>query len=157
MIGAAQTWWAGLSARERVLVGIAGVAALLVILWLVARALLTALDSQTAAQDAAFARAARIEAKAELLIRPPEQVAASVPAGPLDQTLAALAGDTGLTLDRNDARGENSASIAIASARAPALMGWLTGLEDSGIVIERLTITPGTDATVALTAELRRP
>lgn len=157
MIAAVEQGWAQLSPRERVLVGVAGVLALLVLVWLAAQMMLAALDGQAKAQNDVFARAARIEAKAQLLARPAEPAAAAMPAGNLDQILSQLAADTGLTLDRNDARGESGAVIAIASARAPALVGWLSGLEEGGIVIDRLAITPGTDGSVALTAELRRP
>lgn len=157
MMIALQQWWTRLSPRERVLVGVAAALTILLLFWLLVRALLIGLDSQAEAQKLVFERAARIEAKAGLLAQPPERAATAAPAGPLDQIVAQLATDTGLTLDRNDPRGSNAAAIAIASARAPALITWLSGLEESGIIIERMAMTPGADGSVALTAEVRRP
>jgi general secretion pathway protein M len=157
MMAALSRWWTGLSARERVLVGIAAALAAAVLLWLLIRALVGGMEARAEAHREAIARAARVEAKAALLAAAPAPTAASAQAGPLDQWLAQSAADTGLTLDRNDARGERLASIAIASARAPALVGWLAGLEAQGVIVDRLSINPGTDGSVALTAELRRP
>lgn len=156
MTGAIGQWWGGLSPRERVLIGVAAALALAVLLWLGGRAMFSVVDRRAEAHREAVARAARIEAKAELLSAPAASVT-PLPDGPLDQWLAQSASDLGLTLDRNEARGGKLATIAIGSARAPALLGWLTGLEGQGIIIDRLTITPGTDGSVAMTAELRRP
>ncbi len=156
MISAIRQWWTGLSQRERVLVGVAGGLTAAVLLWLAARALLAGLESGAEAHREAIARAARVEAKAALLAAAPQTPPASQ-SGALDLWLGQSATDMGLTLDRNDARGERLASIAIASARAPAVVGWLAGLEAQGLVIERLSLTPGTDGTVAMTAEVRRP
>lgn len=156
MTGAVGQWWTGLSPRERVLIGVAAALALAVLLWLGARAMLAAMDTRAELHREAVARAARVEAKAAVL-QTPAATEAALPAGSLDQWLAQSAGDTGLTLDRNEARGERLATVAIGSARSPALLGWLTGLEGQGIVIDRLSITPGTDGSVAMTAELRQP
>jgi general secretion pathway protein M len=158
MTAALRQWWTQLSARERVLVGVAGCMAVLVLLWLIVRSFAGGLADGAEAQRQALAQAARVEAKAALLTQPAEPASlAKLAAGPLDQALAQSAADTGLTVTRNDARGEKGAVIAIASARAPALVGWLAALEDSGVIVDRLNISPGTDGNVAMTAELRRP
>ena len=65
-------------------------------------------------------------------------------------------GEIGLTLDRNEARGDRQATIAIATAKAPVLTDWLAGLEAQGFVVDQLTITPAADGTVGMTAELRK-
>ena len=156
MIASLTRWWNALSGREKRLVGIAGALAAAVLLWLIVRPLLGYLGSLDEAHRAAVERAARVEAKAALL-KSSAAPAATAVAGSLDQWLAQSAGDTGLTLDRNEARGEAAATIAIASARAPALMGWLATLEAQGLVIDRVAVTPGTDGSVGVTAEVRRP
>lgn len=156
MIASLNRWWQGLVLREKRLVGVAGALAAAVLLWLILRPLVGYIDGLGDEHRLAVERAARVEAKAELLNRRTAPVATSV-SGSLDQWLAQSAGDTGLTLDRNEARGEGAATIAIASARAPALMGWLATLEAEGLVIDRLAITPGTDGSVGVTAEVRRP
>lgn len=157
MIASLTRWWQALSLREQRLVGVAAVLAAAVLLWLILRPLLGYLGGLGEEHKLAVERAARVEAKAALVKDAAAPAAASSIAGPLDQWLAVSAGDTGLTLDRNEARGDKAATLAIASARAPAVIGWLAQMEAQGLVIDRLTITPGTDGSVAVTADVRRP
>jgi len=88
--------------------------------------------------------------------RPTKSVAATVDAVAIDQYLAQSAGEIGLTLDRNEARGSGQATIAIATAKTPVLTDWLAALEGQGFVVDQLTITPAADGTVGMTAELRK-
>jgi general secretion pathway protein M len=152
-----QNWWLGLSRRERWLVGIAGVLALGVILWGLGRPVYAAFADLENEHRAAIEREGRVAAKVQLLAqRPTKSVATTVDAAQIDQYLAQSAGEIGLTLDRNEARGPRQATIAIATARAPVLTDWLASLEGQGFVIDQLTITPAADGTVGLTAELRK-
>lgn len=152
-----QNWWIALSMRERWLVGIAGVLASGVVLWGLGRpavALFIDLENQ---HRAAIEREGRVAAKVQLLAqRPAKSVAAAVDAVAMDQYLAQSAGEIGLTLDRNEARGDRQATIAIATAKASVLTDWLASLEEQGLVVDQLTITPAADGTVGLTAELRK-
>lgn len=156
MIASLQSWWRALSRREQLLVGTAAGLALLVLASFAARGVSAALDDQAERHREAIARAARVEAKAELMAAAPAG-ARAIATGALDQWLAQSALDAGLMLDRNDARGNRLASLAIASARAPGVMQWLTSLEEQGLVIDRLTLNPGPDGNVAMTAEVRQP
>lgn len=152
-----QNWWLGLSQRERWLVAIAGVLALAVILWGLGRPAYATIADLEAQHRAAIEREGRVAAKVQLLAqRPAKSLAATVDAVAIDQYLAQSAGEIGLTLDRNEARGQEQATIAIATARAPVLTDWLASLEGQGFVIDQLTITPAADGTVGLTAELRK-
>lgn len=155
MIERMQNWWAGLSIRERWLVGIAGALALAVLAWALGRPAYAAFADLERAHQAAIDREGRVAAKVRLLARHPATAAAS-DAVAVDQFLAQSAGEIGLTLDRNDARGSGQATIAIATAKAPVLTGWLAGLEEQGFVVDQLTITPAANGTVGMTAELRR-
>lgn len=156
MMARVQNWWMGLSLRERWMVGTAAALAVLVLIWLTARMFMTLLDTQAEQHREAVARAARVETKAALVAALPADDRA-LPAGPIDQWLAQSAAETGLRLDRNEARGERMASIAIASARAQGVVAWLAWLEDRGLVFDRLTVTPAPDGSVAVVAEVRRP
>lgn len=157
MIGKLQTWWTGLSLRERWLVAVAGVLALGVLLWGLGRPAVAAFIDLESRHRAAIEREGRVAAKVQLLgQRPAKSVAAAVDAVAIDQYLAQSAGEIGLTLDRNEARGANQATIAIATARAPVLTDWLASLEGQGFIVDQLTITPAADGTVGLTAELRK-
>ncbi len=152
-----QNWWTGLSMRERWLVGIAGVLAFGVILWGLGRPAYAAFVDLENRHRAAIEREGRVAAKVQLLAqRPAKSVATTVDAVAIDQFLAQSASEIGLTLDRNEVRGAEQATIAIATARAPVLTDWLASLEGQGFVIDQLTITPAADGTVGLTAELRK-
>lgn len=152
-----QNWWIALSTRERWLVGIAGGLALGVVLWGIGRPMVAAFIDLESQHRAAIEREGRVSSKVQLLAqRPAKSVAAAVDAAQIDQYLAQSAGEIGLTLDRNEARGAGQATIAIATARATVLTDWLASLEGQGFVVDQLTITPAADGTVGLTAELRK-
>lgn len=154
---ALRTWWDGLSRRERWLVGAAAALALAVLLWAAARPAVAAIADLDNRHRAAVEREGRVAAKVQLLAqRPARTVAGAVDTVAIDRYLAQSAGEIGLTLDRNDARGDGQAAIAIATARAPVLIDWLASLEARGFVVDRLTITPAPDGTVGMTAELRK-
>lgn len=157
MMERVQSWWTGLSLRERWLVGIAGALALGVLLWALGRPAYAAFADLEGDHRAAIEREGRVAAKVALLARrPAKSVAAAVDAVAIDQYLAQSAGEIGLTLDRNEARGAAQATIAIATAKAPVLTDWLASLETQGFVVDQLTITPAADGTVGMTAELRK-
>ena len=157
MMDAVKSWWSGLSMRERWLVGVAGVLALAVFGWALGRPAVAAFFDLETRHRAAIEREGRVAAKVVLLAqRPAKSVAAAVDAIQIDQYLAQSAGEIGLTLDRNEARGDRQATVAIATAKAPVLTDWLAGLEGQGFVIDQLTITPAADGTVGMTAELRK-
>lgn len=157
MIERVQSWWEGLSIRERVLVSIAGLLALGVVAWAIGRPVYAAFDDLDTEHRAAVDREGRVAAKVTLLSRrAPKQADAASDTVAVDQFLAQSAGEIGLTLDRNDARGSDQATITIATAKAPVLTDWLAGIEAQGFVVDQLTITPAADGTVGMTAELRR-
>lgn len=152
-----QNWWISLSVRERWLVGIAGVLALGVLIWGLGRPAYAAFTDLEAQHRAAIEREGRVAAKVQLLAqRPAKPLTAALDAVAIDQYLAQSAGEIGLTLDRNEARGDRQATIAIATAKAPILTDWLAALEAQGFVVDQLTITPAADGTVGMTAELRK-
>jgi len=157
MMDGLKNWWAGLSMRERWLVAVAGALALVVVGWAIGRPAVAAFVDLETRHQAAIEREGRVAAKAELLgQKPAKSVASVVDSVQIDQYLAQSAGEIGLTLDRNEARGDRQATVAIATAKAPVLTDWLAGLEGQGFVVDQLTITPAADGTVGMTAELRK-
>lgn len=159
MIEGIRLWWAAHSSRDRLVISILALAALLVIGWLgVWRPLVGAADSMRENHALAVERHAAIVARVAeyqaLQARGAHAAASS--AARLDLILSQSAAEQGFTLSRNDAVGDNQASIAIASATAPALFTWLGTLETQGILSSELSIRPNANGTVALTATLRR-
>jgi len=151
------SWWIGLSKRERWLVGFAAALAFGVLLWALGRPVYAALSDLESKHRAAVEREGRVAAKIDLLAQCPEKsVATALAPVAIDQFLAQSAGEIGLTLDRNEARGDAQATIAIAAAKAPVLTDWLASLEMQGFVVDQLIITPAPDGTVGMTAELRK-
>lgn len=159
MMASIRRWWDGLTVRERWLVGIAAGLAAAVLLWLatfgVAAALSDAREAHGEAVDRAAGIAARVDAIEALQSAPRRTATAS--AATVDIVVAQSAAEKGFTLSRNEAQGGSAASIAIANARAPALLAWLGELEAMGIMAGDLSLRPNADGTVALTATLRRP
>ena len=160
MIAGVQRWWQALSARERLLVGIAAGLTALVVGWLlVAAPLARALTGAEEALDAAIDRRAAVSARVAAVRR--AQAAGAHPAragddAPLDLRLAQSAAEAGFTLARNEVQG-GRVTIAVANARARAAMAWIDRLEQSGLIVDDLTLRPNADGTVALTATLRPP
>src|SRR3546814_6511701 len=91
-------WWAGLSQRERWLVGVAALLTLGALFWALGRPTYAAFASLEADHRTAIEREGRVAAKAQLLARrPAKTVAAATDAAPIDQFLAQSAGANGLT------------------------------------------------------------
>lgn len=160
MITAIQSWWTGLTTRERVLVGIAGGLVGAALLWfttvVVAVALTLAREDHGLAVDRAAAISARVNAIAELEASG-QRTPATASAATLDLFVAQSAAEKGLTLARNEPQGGTATTIAIANVRATDALGWLGALEEAGVLAADLSLRPNADGTVALTATLRRP
>lgn len=159
MIATLSRWWTSLSTRERWLVGVAAALAVPIIGWfLIALPLQSALSSTREAHGMAVDRHAAVLARVEALAA----LEGRGSAGPanatasLDLSITQSAAEQGFTLSRNEAQGTNGVIIAIANARAPALLRWLGDLEAAGITAADLSLRPNADGTVALTATLRR-
>lgn len=160
MMLAIHNWWAGLTARERVLVGIAGALAAGLLLWLATFGVAAALSDARTAHGEAVDRAAAISARVDAIAaleaagaRPP----ATASAATLDLFIAQSAAERGLTLARNEPQGGGATIIAIPNIRATDALGWLAALEEAGVLAADLSLRPNADGTVALTATLRRP
>ena len=156
MTQALRNWWTTLSRRERGLVGGAISLALAVLGWALVRPAVAAFAGLEERHRAAVEREGRVAAKVRLLAQRPARTDLGAESVAIDQYLAQSAGEIGLTLDRNEARGARQAAIAIATAKAPVLIDWLAGLEAQGFVVEQLVITPAADGTVGMTADLRK-
>lgn len=155
MIARLTTWYAGMTRRERTLVGTAAIiTALVVLVYGVVLPVGSAFDAAAVRHAEAAARSARLAAQVKLL-ESPAPAAASL-SGPIDQTVAASAQEAGFVLQSNQPRGNDATMIIVPTARPTVALGWLDALAGKGITIDSLTITPAADGTVSINATLRR-
>lgn len=152
-------YWAGRSPREQRLLVVAGALAALILIWLMIGSAMTWTQQMQSASREAVEREGRVIAKAKLLARPAGAAGASAEIGngaALDQYLAQSASELGLSLSRNEPRGADAVNIAMSQAKAQVVTLWLAELELQGMVLDNLTLTPQTDGTLGVTADLRR-
>lgn len=151
------SWFAALSRREQAMVAIAGLLLAGVLVWLLLiRPIASGLPAARENFYQATLASGRISAKLDRLNVAKDTNRVAYSGGvPIGTMVASDAGERGFTLDRNDPRGEGSIDIAIGSARPAAITAWLAELEARGVSVEALSIQPGADGNVAVTATLR--
>ena len=151
----ARDWWLGRSERERWMLGFMfGVIALLLVWLLIVRPFAAARTAGHVRLAAATESAGRIAAAAEAL----KQARTSAPpvlTVALPVAVEQAAESNGFTLSRLDVQGTDRATIAIATARPPALFAWLAALERQGIIVDQLTLRTNSDATLAVEGIVR--
>jgi general secretion pathway protein M len=155
-MSALRAWWAGLSDREQRMLMLMLAMAGGVFLWLgIWRPIRAGIEAGRARYAIALDTNASVRAKLATLNAQPKPPKGGS-SGPIDQIVAQSAAETGLTLDRSAAQGQGRIAITIGSARAGALLTWLSGLEARGITVETMSMTPGTTAgTVVVQAVLK--
>ncbi|MET0360468.1 MAG: type II secretion system protein GspM [Sphingobium sp.] len=148
-------WWGGLSNRERRLVAIMLVLVGGVFLWLgVWRPVEAGIAGGWTRMGAAVDANAAVRAQLKQLARAGKRTSGADAA--IGQSVAQSASEAGLTLDRSAEQGEGRMAITVASARGGAALAWLAGLEARGILVETISMTPGTTpGTMAVQAVLR--
>ena len=155
MIASVQTWFAGMTQRERKLVAAAGgLAAAIVLVFGIVLPLGRAHDAAHVRHDQAVEVSARLLGQLAALEAP--ATARATLAGPVSQVVAVSADNAGFVLQSNQARGAEGTTIAVPTARPSAALAWLDGLAAQGIVLESLTMTPAADGSVSVNAGLRR-
>lgn len=146
-------WYAALTLRERVLVGVAGsLAAILLLVYGVILPLGAAHDAAHERHRAAVLAAGRVMAGLEALDGAPPASGG----GPVAQVVAAQADAEGLVLQSNEARGNAGAMIVVPTAAPGSAFAFLDQLRRQGIVAEQVTITPAADGSVSVNAVLKR-
>lgn len=149
-------WYRGRSEREQRLLLLMLAIALPLLLWLlVYRPVTGALESAWDRHREAVERHGRVLAAVDAMKAARQAVAA-----PVVGEMAALAGESagrsGLTLSSAAAQGPDRASVSIAGGEPRLMLAWLRGLEQQGVVVEDLRMTPAPDGSVSLTAVLAR-
>jgi general secretion pathway protein M len=146
------SWWSERSRREQRLIQIMLVLAAIVLGWLlVVRPLTDSLAAAKARHDAAVVALGEARARAT-----PGASPAAPAAGPVDALVARTANEAGFTNARLTSQGTERASVAVDAARPQVLFGWVARLEQSGLVVERLSARLNGDRTVAAELTLRK-
>ncbi len=152
MIASVRHWFNALSRRERILVGIFAVLlSITLLVYGIIRPLIDAYGDAKIDHAAAVQDSGRLSAKLDML----ETGSASTrprPSDSLHQYLAASAAENGFTVDSNSARGNNAATITMSAAGAPAFFAWVNSLEQQGIRLESLSVTPSAEGTISVNA-----
>lgn len=148
-------WWSALTLREKRLVAVMLTLVAIVFLWLgIIRPVEDGLARANADHLIAVDRSARVAAAVDALKAAPARATPKLDAA-LDQVVSQSATEAGFTIDSSNLVGADHVSIAIGSARASALFGWLAGLEARGVVVETIMMQPGTNNTVSIRAMLK--
>ncbi len=156
MMQSMRQWWNNHSEGEQRFMTALGLIIALVIFWLgLWRPINGAVDSGWERQRAALDRYSSVQAKVDAIRKLPAKGSGGANV-PIDQLVGQSAAEAGFTLDRAAAQGDGRMAITISSARMPALMGWLAGLEAAGVPVETISIAPGpSEGTVSVQAVLR--
>jgi len=155
MISNARNWFAGLSQREKILVGIAGLLlAGLVGYYGIARPMFGAMASAEERYVDAVERQARIDAKVSALQQPEDGQVAKF-SGVIEAFVSQSAGETGIAVASVTPQPDNRVNMVVESAKPTALFGWLARIEREGIAVEALNVNPAGNGTISATLTLR--
>lgn len=155
MMDNARRWFAGLSQREKILVGIAGLLlAGLVGYYGIARPMAGAMTAAEQRYLDAVERQARIETKVAALRLPADGKAVRF-SGPIDAFVGQSAGETGIAVASVTPQSDSRVDMVVESAKPTALFGWLARIESEGIAVESLNINPMDNGTISATMTLR--
>lgn len=158
MNAALQSWWAGLSPRERILVSIAATLLSALVSWfLIYTPLRSAIVQANEAHAAAINRADAVRGRvAALAAGAQSSGGTAATSGPVALAITQAAAEAGLALSRSDPAGDDGAAIAISNGRSAAILTLLVTLERQRIHATDLSLRPNGDGTLSLTATLRR-
>lgn len=155
MIARLHSWYLALSRREQYLVAIAITLAVVTLIWATTVIMLGALESAHTRHADAVRRLAdtqaRVAAVADESRSPPPGLSA-----PIDVAVRAKAQAAGFALSNDSIRADGAVDIAIASARAPALFAWISGLERDGLIVQSFAATNNGDRTLAVQMTLKK-
>lgn len=149
-------WWRTRTLREqRLLLAMAGLAAVVLAWLLVIRPLGDALSEARERHGAAVVALAEARAAAELIAvieaREPVDLGA-----PVDMIVSQAAAAAGFPLSRIDREGGAQATVAMEAVRPQAFFAWVAQLEaERGLAVERLTARTNSDQTLAVEVTFR--
>ena len=150
-------WYMGRTVRERWLIALMLAIAVPLLCYVgIYRPLTQAIERAEQRHDAAVQQHGLILARLAQLDQAQRPGVPAPPAGsaPLSLRVTEAAALAGVSLSGNEPRGAGSALITLAPSAPTAALGWLRQLEEQGIIVRELTITPQPDGQVVTTATL---
>ena len=154
-MAAVRLWWSARSPREQSMLGVMLALAALVLLVVAVILPLDAARSRAEARLQAATRDAGLIATTTDRLHRRRAAAAPALTVALPTALGAAAEAGGFSLSRVEAAGNARATFAIAAVRSASLFAWLGGLERAGILVDRLTVRPNGDGTIAVEGAAR--
>lgn len=155
MNGSFASWWKTRTLREqRLLLAMAGIAAVVLAWLLVVRPLGDALSAAKERHSAAVVALADVRAQVAAI----EQASGTAPANlgaPVDVVISQSATEAGFPATRIERNGTNQATLSVAAVRPQAFFGWVAQMEGRGLVVARLTATANADQTLAVQVTFR--
>ncbi|WP_164115709.1 type II secretion system protein GspM [Sphingorhabdus sp. Alg239-R122] len=152
MIARIKHWFVSLSRREQILVSIfAALLAIVIGIYGIILPFISAYSSVRQDYSVAVEDSARLSAKLDLLGRGNARAQTRLD-GSLHQIIAESAAEKGFTVDSNNPMGNDSTTITISSASASAFFAWINELEQQGIRLETLSISPTANGTISVNA-----
>jgi general secretion pathway protein M len=150
-------WFMARSQRERWLIALMlAIAIPMLCFLLVYRPLTAAIERAEQRHVAAVSNHGLVLSRLAQLDRVQRPPAGAPPQSraPLSLRITEAAALAGVSLSANEPRGNASALITLAPAAPTAALRWLRQLEEQGIIVRELTITPQPDGQVVATATL---
>ena len=155
MISEIGNWFTGLSQRERVLVGFAGLLLAGVVGYYgIARPIVGAMVHAEERYIDAVERQGRIGAKVAALQQPGSGQKSKF-SGAIDIFVSQSAGETGIAVGAVNPQPDDRVNMVVESAKPTALFGWLARIEREGVAVESLSVNPAGNGTVTATLTLR--
>lgn len=151
------SWFTSRSARERWLIGIMLALAVPLLCYFAFYLPLTASIERAQQRHAAAVRNHGLVLSRLAQLEQAEGQTAATPVignAPLSLRVTEAAALAGLSLSSNEPRGAGSAVITLAPAAPTTALGWLRQLQDQGIIVRELGITPQPNGQVVVTATL---
>jgi general secretion pathway protein M len=149
MIASLKTWFNGRTLRERRMLLVMMAMIVLTVIWFgIFLPVSDGLSSSRTRLNDAVVRLSDTEAAVDALAALQRNRPAPLD-GPLDAYLRQSAGNTGFALSDVSNQDNGRVHIAIPTARAAALFGWIADLEAAGVVVVSINVTNNGDQTVA--------
>ena len=149
MIATILPWLRARTRREQYMVAGGAIAVVLAVAYFLIVPLSDALASAKARHADAVIALGETQARVDAVKALQAERAGPLDA-PLESVLRTRANDAGFALTNVTPQGSDHVLLTIASARPGALIGWVAGLEASGILVDRLATTDNGDRTVAV-------